>query len=101
MQLGQQPHLKRKPRRVRSQGNEMVIFTDHSFASVALLPDNVAKDAPFFFVVVVPAVIHLLTHASWHDGQGDQLRMWMLDGSSRGLAMVLENQYVTKPLVVF
>ena len=69
--LGKQPHLERKPRGIRSQRDEMIVFADDALAGVAFLTNDVTKDAALFFIVIVPAAIHLFTHAPGHDGQRD------------------------------
>ena len=53
--LRQDPHLKRKPRSERNDREELPVFGDYSGAIPALLPDDVAVDAPFLVLVVFPA----------------------------------------------
>src|ERR1700757_879352 len=78
----------------------MIVLPDDTLAGVALLPDNIAEDASFLFVVVVPAVVHFFAHTPRHDWQGDQLRMWMLYRGSRSFTVVLENQHIAETLVI-
>src|SRR5271165_6234225 len=78
----------------------MVVFPDDAFAGVALLADDVAKDAALFFVVVVPTAVHFLAYAAGDDGQGDELGMRMFDRGASGFAVILENQDVAEALIV-
>src|SRR5208283_199906 len=94
------PHFKRETRRIGSDGDEMIVLANHSLAGVALLANDVAEDATFFFIVVVPAIVDFLADAARHDGQGNKLGMGMFDGSASGLAMILENKNVAEALVI-
>src|SRR5713101_4034880 len=98
--LRQNPHLKRKPRRIRGEGDEMLVVADYPYAGVLLLADDVAEDAAFFLVVVVPAAFHLLVDQLRHDGQGNELRVRMLQRGASRFAVILEDQDVAEALVV-
>ena len=78
----------------------MIVLADYALACFPLLPDNVAKNAALFLVVVMPAVIHLFAHSARNDGKSDQLRMRMLHRRARRFSMILEDQYIPKALVV-
>src|SRR5450755_220307 len=79
----------------------MFVFADDALAGVALLADDVAKNAAFLFVVIMPTVVDLFAHAARDDGQGDELGVGMLEGSAGGFAMIFENEDVAEALVVF
>ncbi len=79
----------------------MFVFTNYTFAGVALLADDVAENAALFFVVIVPAVVDLFSYASRDDGQRDQLRVRVVDGRPGGFSVILENEDVAEPLVIF
>src|ERR1700730_10551687 len=101
MGLWQQPHFKRKTWCIGCQSNEMLIFSDDPLPGIALLPDNVAKNAALFLVVIVPAIVDLFAHATRNDRQGDQLRVRMFQRSARCFAVIFENEDIAKALVVF
>src|SRR6266849_2515049 len=101
MLLGQKPDLKREPRGVGSQGNELGVLGDDADLRFHLLADDVAEDAALFLLVIVLAAVHFLAHALGHDWQRNQLRMGVLERRPGSLAVVLENQDVTEALVIF
>src|SRR5713101_7633892 len=100
MLLGQKPDLKREPRGVGSQGNELGILGDDADLRFHLLADDVAEDAALFLLVIVLAAVHFLAHALGDNRQRNQLRMGVLERRPGSLAVVLENQDVTEALVI-
>jgi len=79
----------------------MLILADYAFTGVALLANDVAENAAFFFVVVVPAIIDFFAHAPRNNGKRNQLRMRMLQGSAGSFAMIFENENVANRLSFF
>src|SRR5438445_8552226 len=78
----------------------MIVLADYALACFPLLPDDVAKNAALFLVVVMPAVVHLFAHSTRNDGKSDQLRMRMLHRRAGRFSMILEDQYIPKALIV-
>ena len=79
----------------------MFVLANHALPGVPFLPDDVAENAAFLFVVIVPAIVDFFAHAARHNRQRDQLRVGMIDGCARGLSVILENQNVPEALVIF
>src|SRR6202521_4699749 len=100
MLLRQDPSLKRKPRRVRSQGEEVLILGHNAKPRLRLLPDNVAEHATLLIYVVLLGPFQLLDHVDRKNGQCDQLRMRVLQRSPGRLPVILENQDVLKAPVL-
>src|ERR1700719_4915223 len=78
----------------------MLVFADDAFASIAFLTDDVAENAALFFVVIMPTVVDFFADAARHDGQSNELRVRVLDGSARSFAVILEDEDVTEALIV-
>ena len=49
----------------------MLILADDAFSRVALLADDVAENASFFLVVIVPAIVDFFAHAPRDNWQRD------------------------------
>src|SRR6266850_1016712 len=79
----------------------MLVFTDDPLTGVAFLPDDVAENAAFLLIVIVPAAVHFFAHAPRNDGKRNQLGMRVLQGSAGRFTVILENQNVPEALVVF
>src|SRR5438105_13744824 len=73
MPLRQDPDLKRKPRSERNDREELPVFGDDSGVIPALLPDDVAVDAPLLVLVVFPAASDFRSDVRRHHGYGSQL----------------------------
>src|SRR5438477_8073003 len=68
MPLRQDPDLKRKPRSERNDREELPVFGDYSGAIPALLPDDVAVNAPLLVLVVFPAAFDFRSDVRRNNG---------------------------------
>src|ERR1700733_316961 len=99
MLLGQNPGLKRKPRRVRSQSQKIFVLRHHARARFNFLANNVAEHTALFIDVILLGAFELFDHIDRENWQRNQLRVRMLQRSSSWLAMILETQDVLEPPV--
>src|SRR5258708_536353 len=97
----EQPHLEREARGVGRDADEVLVFADDALAGIALLADDVAENATLFLVVIMPAVVDLFANAARDDGQSDELRVRMFEGSAGGFSVIFEDKDVTEAFVVF
>jgi len=96
---GQDRHLEREPRRVRSVGDEAVIGADDPLLALQLVVEDVAEQAALLELVVGPRRIQLQRDGARRDRRGDELGMRVPQRGARGAAVVLENEDVFEPLV--
>src|SRR5260370_15168078 len=99
MVFWQQQKLERKPRRIRSDHHEPFVFENQSAPVMALLVDYVAENTALLQGIIVPGSLQFLLDTQLHDGQGNQLRVWMFETGARFGTVVLENQEIAKPHV--
>src|SRR4051812_39394427 len=111
MSLRQYPRLERESRCEWRNNDELFAVHHHTRAAARFLParlllptrflsDDVAIDAAFFLIMIIARALQLFHHLTRHDGHGDQLRMRMLHGRARRLAMILEDQHILEPRVI-
>ena len=96
----QHPHLERRARRERGDGDELAVLADQPDLLLDLLADDVAEDAAVLVAVVVQAAFQLRGHLARQDGQGHQLRVAVLERGAGGLAEVLEHHHVAEATVL-
>jgi hypothetical protein len=101
MLLGKDPRLEGKSRSKSGHRDKALIFADHPDFLLKLLPHDIAKDTSVFVLKIVFGSFDLFTHSSRDDRKGNQLGVGVLKGSSRGHAVVLEDEDISKPLVSF
>jgi len=99
MLLGKDPRLEGETGSKSGHRNEALIFADHSDLLLKLLSDDIAEDASVFIVKIVFGSFDLFTHSSRDDREGNQLGVGVLKGSSRGHAVVLKDEDISKPPV--
>ena len=74
----------------------MVRLEDDAGFGDDLMLDDVAVDTAVAELEVAAGAVDFLLNALWNDGQGDELGVGVLEGSTRALAMVLEDEHVAE-----
>ena len=97
--LGQDPGLEGEARRVGSESNKILVFRDHPHPALGFLADEVAEYTAFLVDKVLLGSLQFLGHVNRNDGQGDHLRMGVLERSAGSFSVVLENQDVLEAAV--
>src|SRR5579884_2149275 len=101
MPLGQNPGFEGEPRGVWRQGYKILVLSDYARTALGFLADDVAEDAALLVKEVLLGALELLNDLSRQNRQRDQLRVSVLQGSARGLSVILENQDVLEAAVFF
>ena len=96
MRLGKDPCFKGKAGCERSDCHKRWVLGDDPAPLLHFLPDDIAEDAPIFVLEVSPAPFDLLVDTRGDDGEGDELRVRMLEGGSRSDPVIFEDQEVSK-----
>src|SRR5579864_7772940 len=99
MLFGKNPGLKRKPWRVWSQREKILILRYYASPRFCFLPDHIAKHAAFLVDIILLSPFQLLDHIDGKNRQRDQLRVRMLERRPGGLPVILKNQNVLESAV--
>lgn len=94
MAFRQDPHFKGKPRGVGRDAEKFRIFQNDPRPFRRFLPQDIAIDAAFFLLEVLPAAVDFLQHARRDHWKSDELRMAVFQGRARRRAMVLKDEDV-------
>ena len=95
MHLRQDPHLKRCAGCKRRDRYKMFILTDDPDILLNFLPDDIAKDTPFFILVVGEGPGKLGDDHPRKNRQGNELRVGMFERSSGSFSEIFKNYNVS------
>jgi hypothetical protein len=99
MAFGENPRLEWKSGSIGSDGDEELVFKNDTASLLEFLPDDITEDTSVLITKIDFGSFDLFGHPLWNDGEGDDLRMRMLERSPCRNSVVFEDEDISKTLI--